>query len=88
MKIKENQISVIKTSVFWLILFYIVISLYKILVVDKKAILDWKDKYQVAQQRGDTCLHNFEVISPQIEQGEIYLRLDNDKEAGQSGVVK
>ena len=84
---KERNWLIFKTVFFTSWVFASISAAHFFFVTHPKEVEVWEDKYQVEKQRGDTCLHNFEVIEPQLQQGEVYIRLDT-KEAGQSGVVK
>lgn len=75
MKRKKINLTVLKTSIFWLVIFYIAVSLYLILVVEPRNTQELKDKLQTATERYDTCLHNFEAIEPQLEGDTIHLQI-------------
>ena len=100
---KLKRIENLQIHLFYLILIafinlgFIIFTYHRAEGILEKEIAEWQDKYQVEKQRGDTCLHNFEVIEPQLEQKIIHLYpynvVDNEdlklhQEAGQSAVVK
>ena len=67
-KLNQNKMTVIKTSVFWMMVAYLAISLYTILVVDKQALDKAQTQTEDVASQYQQCLSNFETIEPQLEQ--------------------